>query len=259
MHRACDKAKQQHAAWVSRSTKLVLFVAAHFDVIGTLLLAGCTSCSSPHTQLYLVLQPPVPAHCAQGKPCAFGKPLPSSAALSYRRTAPPLCTVAEARWCIRSRMHVRTPSIGHGPAGWCQQSARAACTHKPLATHLRNHARSMIRNVVQAIIASQAVVVLPSQYLCFSFSWLQACEVVVALGQQDPRVEARTHVRKAARRRSIGVVVLRVPLAALGRRWQVGGADVQPNPAVVVVACCSSGAVRHTADMRCPMWCVRRD
>lgn len=41
----------------------------------------------------------------------------------------------------------------------------------------------------------------------FRLSVRKACEVVVSLGQQDPRVEARGHVRKAARRRSIGMMV----------------------------------------------------
>lgn len=33
------------------------------------------------------------------------------------------------------------------------------------------------------------------------------CEVVVCLGQQDPRVEAGRHTRKGARRRSVALMV----------------------------------------------------
>jgi hypothetical protein len=35
----------------------------------------------------------------------------------------------------------------------------------------------------------------------------KACDVVVALGQLDPRIEARGHVRKSSRKRSISAVV----------------------------------------------------
>lgn len=41
----------------------------------------------------------------------------------------------------------------------------------------------------------------------FRITVRKACEVLVCLGQQDPRVEYRRHVRKQMRRKSIGLQV----------------------------------------------------
>ncbi|KAF5833132.1 hypothetical protein DUNSADRAFT_10650 [Dunaliella salina] len=57
----------------------------------------------------------------------------------------------------------------------------------------------------------------------FRITVRKACEVVVCLGLQDPRVEARKHVSKAARKRTAGMMVLRVPSSYLGRRWEISG------------------------------------
>mmetsp|Transcript_4340 Transcript_4340/g.11784 ORF Transcript_4340/g.11784 Transcript_4340/m.11784 type:complete len:896 (-) Transcript_4340:395-3082(-) len=57
----------------------------------------------------------------------------------------------------------------------------------------------------------------------FRITVRKTCEVVVCLGLQDPRMEARRHVSKAARKRTAGMMVLRVPSSCLGRRWEISG------------------------------------
>uniref|UniRef100_A0A7R9V2F7 Calpain catalytic domain-containing protein n=1 Tax=Chlamydomonas euryale TaxID=1486919 RepID=A0A7R9V2F7_9CHLO len=70
----------------------------------------------------------------------------------------------------------------------------------------------------------QVVMGASSSWCCnpqFRVTVRKRCQLRVALGQQDPRLDARRHVRKASRQRAAGMQVLRLPLTALGRRWEV--------------------------------------
>ncbi|KAJ9524597.1 hypothetical protein QJQ45_024188 [Haematococcus lacustris] len=70
----------------------------------------------------------------------------------------------------------------------------------------------------------------PSSTWCcnpqFRLTVRKAGEVVLCLGQQDPRIEARGHVKKRARRRRFGLQLLKLPPTFLGRRWEVKPQDV---------------------------------
>lgn len=70
----------------------------------------------------------------------------------------------------------------------------------------------------------------PSSTWCcnpqFRITVRKAGEVVICLGQVDPRVENKRHVRKQLRRRSIGMQILKIPLTSLGRRWSVGSNEL---------------------------------
>ncbi|GAX81250.1 hypothetical protein CEUSTIGMA_g8682.t1 [Chlamydomonas eustigma] len=65
----------------------------------------------------------------------------------------------------------------------------------------------------------------PSSTWCcnpqFRITVRKSCDIIICLGQQDPRVVNRRHVKKLMRKQSIGLQVLRVPLSSLGRRWDV--------------------------------------
>ena len=88
--------------------------------------------------------------------------------------------------------------------------------HKPTARptpcpHLllpQYNLRALARPLARALPPAEPF---PSSTWCcnpqFRLTVRSACEVVVALGQQDPRVEHRAHVRKADRRRRIGMMV----------------------------------------------------
>lgn len=51
-------------------------------------------------------------------------------------------------------------------------------------------------------------------------------EMIVSLGQVDPRVENRRHVKEEMRRKSIGFMVVRTPLSSLGRKWSVAPQEI---------------------------------
>ncbi|EFJ41862.1 hypothetical protein VOLCADRAFT_98154 [Volvox carteri f. nagariensis] len=77
--------------------------------------------------------------------------------------------------------------------------------------------------------AASAAAAVSSTWCCnpqFRLTVRKTCEVVVCLGQQDPTVSYRSHVPKRHRKRAIGLQVLKVPLEALGRRWEIRPGEV---------------------------------
>jgi len=81
----------------------------------------------------------------------------------------------------------------------------------------------------------EAMMSMSSTWCCnpqFRITVRKTCDIFVCLGQQDPLVANRRHVRKALRRRTIGMQVLRIPLSALGRRWEVRGNELMQEVAL---------------------------
>lgn len=77
--------------------------------------------------------------------------------------------------------------------------------------------------------SGEPIISISSTFCCnpqFRITVRKAGEMIISLGQVDPRVENRRHIRKELRRRTIGLMVVKAPLSLLGRSWSVNPSDL---------------------------------